>query len=79
MDLSFDVKMESKMTKSSKERICNNNDAVEPDDEEVPESLIDNDNDSSDWEHSTESGHSSVDQNRLFQRADSRSDNVSRQ
>lgn len=77
---SFDVKVESRMIKPSKEGICNDNDAIEPDDEEVFESLIDNDDDSSDWENSiTESGRSSVDENKLFQCADSRSGNVSRQ
>lgn len=75
-----DDKVESGMIKPSKEGTCTDDDTIEPDDEEVSESLIDNDDDSSDWEElNTQSGRSSVDENELFQWADSRSGLVSRQ
>ncbi|EEP76363.1 conserved hypothetical protein [Uncinocarpus reesii 1704] len=50
--------------------------AIETDDEDMPESAIDDD---SDWEDSvTESGRSSLDERELFQRVDSRPNLVSR-
>ncbi|EFW21756.1 hypothetical protein D8B26_001893 [Coccidioides posadasii str. Silveira] len=50
--------------------------AIETDDEDIPESAIDDD---SDWEDSvTESGRSSLDEKELFQRVDSRPNLVSR-
>lgn len=53
--------------------------AIETDYEEISESAIDDDDDSSDWEDSiTESGRSSVDEKPLFQRVDSRPNLVSR-
>lgn len=51
-------------------------DAIETDDDDIPESAIDDD---SDWEDSvTESGRSSLDEKELFQRVDSRPNLVSR-
>ena len=53
--------------------------AIETDYEEISESAIDDDDDSSDWEDSiTESGRSSVEDKPLFQRVDSRPNLVSR-
>ncbi|ODM17524.1 hypothetical protein SI65_07199 [Aspergillus cristatus] len=54
-------------------------DAIETDDDDISESAIDDDDEDSDWEDSvTESGRSSVDDNRMFQRVDSRPNLVSR-
>ncbi|KAK2745116.1 hypothetical protein FQN57_004023 [Myotisia sp. PD_48] len=59
-----------------------NEDAIETDDEdddEISESAIEDEGDSSDWEDSiTESGRSSVNETEMFQRVDSRPDLVSR-
>ncbi|OKL56353.1 hypothetical protein UA08_08531 [Talaromyces atroroseus] len=66
--------------KPIKERIYEDEDAIETDDteEEPSESAIE-DEDEEDWEDSvTESGHSSVDDKELFQRVDSRPNLVSR-
>lgn len=74
-----DDKVESGMIKPNKVGTCTDDGTIEPDDEEVSECLVDNDDDSSDWEELiTESQRSSVDENKLFQWSDSQSGLVSR-
>jgi hypothetical protein len=54
-------------------------DVFETDEEDVDESAIDDDDDSSDWEDSNEdSGHASIDEKTFFQRVDSRPNLTSR-
>lgn len=77
---SFREEVESRTIKPIKERVYEDEDAIETDDteDEPSESAIE-DEDEEDWEDSvTESGHSSVDDKELFQRVDSRPNLVSR-
>lgn len=78
---SFRNDVESHTIKPIKERMYEDEDAIETDDteeEEPSESAIE-DEDEEDWEDSvTESGQSSVDEKELFQRVDSRPNLVSR-
>lgn len=75
---SFKAEMEA--IRPIRESMTSDDDAaIETDYEEISESAIEEDDDSSDWEDSiTESGRSSVEEKPLFQRVDSRPNLVSR-